>query len=831
MSKALNKLRKLKGRSFTEFRVRGAQAIAAAAERYGLSPQARVPSDAALFRSLRCATGPPGNGGWKQFGADQLLEQFRRRASPNFFASFTVREETLAELRGRFGDGDRALVIERAKRICEGKFDLLGLRGLSFGEPVNWHLEPISGKQTPLLHWSRIKYLDAAVAGDKKISWELNRHHYFMTLGRAYWHTGDELFAQTFVAHLNAWMDANPPKLGINWASSLEVAFRAISWLWAIHFFKDAPCMTPEVFQRALKFLFLHARHLETYLSTYFSPNTHLTGEALGLYYLGTLLPEFRVAARWRAAGRRILLAQLERHVRPDGVYFEQSSYYHRYTTDFYLHFRLLAQANGEDVGGLLEEKLQSLLDHLMYITRPDGRTPVFGDDDGGRLVMLDERAANDFRATLSTGAALFGRADYKYVSGEAAEETLWLLGGAALRKFDDLAAHPPATLSRAFPDGGYYVMRDGWSAADNYLLIDCGPHGADNCGHAHADALAFELATGGRAVLVDPGTYTYTGSTAARSVFRGSLAHNTLSIDGESSSVPDGAFTWEHIARATTRRWLAHERFDFFAGQHDGYERLPSPATHVREVLFIKGEYWMLRDIITTAGAHRYQWRYHFAPHAVPFVRAGRQQRLEGGSDISSAVAKHELEISLPGEEAEVNQEEGWVSECYGARTSAPVIVLSTTGEGPQDFMTFLIPRGKNQTGSVEWREIAASGGRAFAAFVKDGRDLVMVGDGRRIEAAPFSSDFAWMWARMGDELVPEELILIDGGYLSLDGREVIKSGQPIGYLVARRVGDEWLVETDASDMLVFTPPAVAGRIVINCAPGTGREGQLVKH
>src|SRR2546430_5092825 len=41
------------------------------------------------------------------------------------------------------------------------------------------------------------------------------------------------------------------------------------------------------VFLRAVKFLFLQGRHIETYLSTYYSPNTHLTGEALGLLYLG----------------------------------------------------------------------------------------------------------------------------------------------------------------------------------------------------------------------------------------------------------------------------------------------------------------------------------------------------------------------------------------------------------------------------------------------------------------------------------------------------------------------------------------------------------------
>ena len=59
---------------------------------------------------------------------------------------------------------------------------------------------------------------------------------------------------------------------------------------------------------RVLKFLYLNGRHLETYLSTYFSPNTHLTGEALGLFYLGTLLPEFKDADAGGSVAKRFCL-------------------------------------------------------------------------------------------------------------------------------------------------------------------------------------------------------------------------------------------------------------------------------------------------------------------------------------------------------------------------------------------------------------------------------------------------------------------------------------------------------------------------------------------
>jgi hypothetical protein len=793
MPEVLRQVKRLRGRSFDELRARAAQSLNALAERRGWSAQARVPGDADLLGLLDRS--PAGR---QLRSAEDLLARFRTRESPAFFAAFADRAGTLDELRRRFGGRAEAELMGRARAIVEGKFDLLGLCGVSFGDPVDWHLEPATGKRAPLAHWSRIDYLDAEVAGDKKLVWELNRHQYFSTLGRAYWRTRDELYARTFAAHLAAWMEANPPKLGINWASSLEVAFRSISWLWALHFFKESAHLTPALYARALKFLYLHARHLETYLSTYFSPNTHLTGEALGLFYLGTLLPEFARAARWRETGKRILLAELDRHVRADGVYFEQASYYHRYTTDFYTHLLVLARANDDPVPGALELKLTALLDHLMYITKPDGTTPYFGDDDGGRLVMLDGRRPNDFRAALATGAALFARPDYKHVAVEASEETLWLLGRAGLRAFDLLDSREPADGSRAFTDGGYYVMRDGWAPDANYLLIDCGPHGTLNCGHAHADALSFELAARGRTLLVDPGTYTYTGSAEARDWFRSSAAHNTLTLDGESSSVPDGPFSWKHVARATAREWLSRPRFDYFEGAHDGYVRLPAPATHARGVLFVKGDYWIVRDRAETGGAHRYDLNFHFAPGAEPAVEA----------DARASAALREcppgesgLEIFSFAEGGEWRREDGWVSRCYGERASAPVYVFSGAATGAQEFATFLIPRAGAQAARASVREREAAGGRAFEISLVGVRDLVLLGDGRRVESGRWASDFEWAWVRLTlDGSAPEELILLGGSRLEFVGREIFAAGGRVKYLVARRAGDQLIVETDAA-------------------------------
>src|SRR5215213_5342709 len=425
----LDKLKKLKGRTWTEIRSRGEQAFSVYSEQIGLG--AKLPTDDELHELLNKSVFGKG-----RITPEILFDRFFELSAETFFPSFRDTAETVRVFRQQFKGKPIANVLEKAEKISAGKFDLLGYTNLDFGTPVDWHFEPLQHKHLPLKHWKQFAELDTTETGDKKIIWELNRHQHFFTLGLAYRLTKEESYAAVFARHIESWMEQNPPGLGINWFSSLEVAFRAISWIWAFHFFKDSDSLTPELFRKILKYLYLHGRHLEKYLSTYYSPNTHLTGEALGLYYLGTQLEIFERARVWRALGEEILFSELDRQIYADGVYFEQSTWYQRYTADFYTHFLILKTFDTDDTDKesqeKLELKLQLLHDFLMYITRPDGTTPLIGDDDGGRSLPLSAAQPNDFRAALATAAIIFGRGDYKYVAGEFREETLWLLGADA---------------------------------------------------------------------------------------------------------------------------------------------------------------------------------------------------------------------------------------------------------------------------------------------------------------------------------------------------------------------------------------------------------------
>lgn len=804
MANPLEKLRKIRGRSWAEIRARSGQALSVYAEQVGLS--GKLPSDTEFQNLIETDNFD------KPIvtGAD-LLQRFYDHAEYSFFPSFRQGEDIFEVYHKRFGGPETRQMLERADKLADGKFDLLGFEGLDFGRDVDWHFEPVNGIRAPVKHWKQFDELSTDETGDKKVIWELNRHQHFFTLGVAYGLTGEESYARTFARHLRSWMRENPPGMGINWFSSLEVSLRAISWVWAFHLFRGSASLTPALFEESLRFLLLHGRHLEKYLSTYYSPNTHLTGEALGLYYLGTQFPFFKTSTAWRALGEDILFSELDRQILPDGGYFEQSTWYHRYTVDFYSHFLILKTLNGRRTEKFLNEKLiaklQTMMNFVMHLTRPDGTVPRIGDGDSGRCLPLGRSQTNDFRGCLSTGAVLFDRGDYKFQAAEFSPETLWLLGLDGLERFDSLEESQPEKRSILFEKSGYAVMRDGWTATDNFLLVDCGEVGALRGGHGHADALAINVAVGGRTLLIDPGTYTYHESMELRDQFRTTSAHNTLEIDGKSQSEPGDKFSWSTRANSYFEEWISEPRFDFFAGAHDGYERLEeAPARHSRSILFLKNDYWIMRDYVKTTGRHQYGLNFHFESDAFPTV--------ETAENGEKCIAQINLEgigarIFTFGDNGNWVQKDTFTAPSYGNKASSRLMQFASEGTGPQEFFTFLMPDEADFESPVVY-ETDVRGGRAFVIRFNNYTDLMVFSDGEQIVSTEFfNTSFRFLWARIseGGDRVPEEYVLIGGRHFSVDGCEVINYPNILEYATARRFGNQLNVQTPVSVLSIALP------------------------
>ncbi len=793
MVNPLEKLKKIRGKSWEELRTRSGQVFSAKSEQMGLS--GKLPTDSEFRRLF-----DKSQFNNREITPQSLFEKFYENGESCFFPAFRQKETTIATFRKFFGEKSARYFIEKAEKIVRGKFDLLGYLNLDFGAKPDWHFEPLSKKRPPLKHWKQFDELDTEETGDKKIVWELNRHQHFFTLGVAYQLTENERFAACFAEHLEDWMNQNPPGIGINWFSSLEIAFRAMSWIWAFHFFKDSPHFTAEFFSKALKFIYLHGRHIEKYLSTYYSPNTHLTGEAIGLYYLGTQLSFFNRASHWRELGENILLGELDRQILNDGVYFEQTTWYQRYTADFYTHFLILKTLCGTGetdpkTAEKFETKLQSLLDFLMYATRPDGSTPIIGDDDGGRMLPLSNSKTDDFRGSLAVGATLFERGDYKFAAGAVSEEVVWLLGLEGIQAFETQREHIPNKNSVRFENGGYYIMRDGWAETDNYLLIDCGAVGALSGGHGHADTLAIDLAVQGKTLLVDSGTYSYHESAEIRDYFRSTAAHNALTIDGKSSSETGDKFSWKTRAKPKVNSWITEDRFDFFQGSHDGFEKFG--AKYERSILFLKNDYWIMRDVVETAGAHDYALNFHFNNGVFPSIENTESEKFCVGETASEK--SEGWRLFTFGDNGGWRKQESWISNSYGKKMNAPFLRFASTGAGTQEFFTFILPS-ENGFAKPEVFENNVAGGRAFVVKYRDYADLFLFADagGQIVRTEFFNTNFQFFWARLTEgETVPEEFVMIGGTKFTLGDREIINHPNELKFASARRLGNKLNVKT----------------------------------
>jgi hypothetical protein len=665
-------------------------------------------------------------------------------------------------------------ILSLSTRIRDHRFDLLGYENLDYGRTIDWHLDAVHGKRAPKMPWFKIRYLDFEQVGDAKITWELNRHQHFVTLAKAYLLTEDESFAAEVLSQFHHWWKENPYPIGINWASALEVAFRVQSWIWTFFILQSCPLFTTERRRQWVARLRLSGRHIENYLSTYFSPNTHLLGEALALFFLGTLF-SFPSAERWREKGWQILLREAGKQVREDGFYFERSTYYHVYALDMFLHARILAKLNEISIPEEFESNLQRMLNALLLLSRA-GISPTFGDDDGGRLFDGKRNRSVHMLDPLATGAVLYQRGDFKKVARVLPEETLWLLGVKAGADFERIASEDSCADSTALAASSSYLIFD--AASRQQLLIDAGPSGGKNSGHGHADALSVSLIRDRRVLLRDSGTFEYVGPGRERSRLRGTGAHNTLRVDGRDQAEIIGPFSWANVPQVRVEHWINGKHFDSFEGSHSGYSRANSPIIHRRSVFHPRENLWLVRDVVEGDGEHEIEIAWHIG---AGLARVPETESLFSDGEQVLAVL--------------TNESNSWsrtirdfaCSPVYGKLVPASVIRLSTRQELPAEFVTVLVAGNevKGNCGRIAKISNSAYSDPSAYRYLHDRREstFVFAGANSSWKLGSWSSDAGFLYASIDHESHMCCLVLRNASCLDAGGNRLISCARPVKY------------------------------------------------
>jgi hypothetical protein len=566
-----------------------------------------------------------------------------------------------------------AEIRREAEAVLEHEVDFLGSGPVRLGPKIDWQTDFKSGYRWPTRFYQDIEVTRLNDASDAKVPWELSRGHQLLTLARAACLYEDERFARELELQLGSWIATNPPGHGINWVNPMEVAIRGLNWLWAIGTLEQWRPLNRDLRAAVTRSLQIHGRHIAANLEgSRLLRSNHYLADMVGLLGLGACLDGDVAARGWMRLAQPALEREIVGQVLPDGVGFEASTPYHGLALELFLLGWLISASAGYSLSATYRDRLARMLEVSRAIRHPNGRSPVFGDQDSGRVLPAGFARPASHDNLLDLGAAILNLPRLTPGSGPHAE-VAWTLGLDAWRRLarrEHRSERPPS----AFPAGGLYVMRSG----DLHVVVRWGDVGQNgNGGHGHNDLSSYELSCE-VPVVVDSGTYLYTADPEARDEFRSARAHNVVVVDGLDMHPLSPATPFQMTAHARFRveAWVESEDKAVLVGSHDGYRRSGSDVTCRRRIELDKATAAVeVVDDVEGQGRRRVESLVHLAP--------GVSADLVGDAELEVIASGRRLTIGFSGADA-VSVECGWVSEQYGVREQAPLVRAVAEGDLP---------------------------------------------------------------------------------------------------------------------------------------------------
>lgn len=635
--------------------------------------------------------------------AEQICRFFDIRSAPLFFLE--PGDERVRKLMNSHFKKQMDAAVLAADKICRHEFSWLLPGSPSYNGKIGWKKNLRNKNAWKDEFFMNIKYSGSERNGDIRELWELNRHQYFTTLGKAYYLTGDEKYASEFLGQMTDWITENPFPYTVNWLHSQETALRMVSWIWAYYFFHTSPLFTPDKKIQFLKMLYLHAEFTYHNLSRRVVTHNHIITEVCGLAVFSIMFPEFGKSARWLDTSLRILYREVLKQIWEEGFSAEAASNYHLFVMESILQLLILLKKNNIRIPADVEDRVLNMAGFTMYLIRPDGTIPALGDNDSGRAFRLSEAEPQDRRGIIALAAVLFGRGDMKYVSGCCREEVLWLLGAEGYDRFESLVPQKPSESSKFFRQTGLAIFRDSWDNSEEYLVFrGSAPvkRKAVSTSHNHADLLSFEYWYRGKAFFVDPGTYLYNADDEWRHVFRKTESHNTVTVDSaDQYDVTSGRFGVGEIPRVKLNAQLSTEQFDYIDMSHYGY--IKEGVTHRRGLLFVKKSYILIVDELEGMGKHIVSRHFNFDDLTVSadgkdHNSVSIMHERNGAKETVRLIPLNHTHIPFRLIKGAEHPPKGWASLKYGEKHAATIAMLSSEIQLPALFVTLIIPEFSNR-------------------------------------------------------------------------------------------------------------------------------------
>lgn len=529
--------------------------------------------------------------------------------------------------------------------------DVLGIYwgNTHFGTSIEIHLlkGPDYGKWPDTFSYD-LDYKQRDDLGDARTNWEKNRHFDWALLAKAYYVCRDDAYYEQLNSKVTAWCERNPFLHGISWTSAMELAIRAINWMYALAFVQaageDIPALRVGVINMT--------EYLTQHYSRYSSANNHLLVEATAIGLAGYAFHY----EPWQTLAKRILTEELPKQNYADGVNKELSLHYQTFGMEAYL---LMAHVSGET---RWNDMLKRQAEFVAHSTWRERTVCEFGDDDEGKILDLQGGEWHQWEWVLQLASLVTGRR-YSRFDG-VCENTCWLFKDEEIEAIKQQPMYD-ASASRCFKKGGNSFLRD----KDDRVLIGI-DHAALGFGsiaaHGHADALSFQMLVDGQPVITDPGTFIYHCDLPHRNSFRKTINHSTVCVGGRDQSEMLGAFLWGRRAACTLEHFSSDENVDILTASHDGYK----PIRHQRTFEWYKnGLKLRVKDVMADKKGTATDW--------VSTLMMGKDVVVKdsGPDSVMLTAGKNEIRISVNTPIDRLCIENVEVSVEYGVKTASKAI------------------------------------------------------------------------------------------------------------------------------------------------------------
>lgn len=586
---------------------------------------------------------------------------------------------------------DAAAYLEEADTIVAGLVERLDGRFCNIGSPVDWgHAAAIDARPEQ--------------EDDIRHAMQLHRHGHLPRLAQAWRLSENPKYLDTLIDHVDTWLTQCPPSRGMAWASALDVALRLLNWsiVWQLLDGHRSDRIPAPLRARWTDSIYAHARFIRQNLSRYSSANNHLAGELLGLAVVRATWPLWPEVVAWGEKASRELSMEALRQTFPDGVNREQASWYHSFLFEVLAVHVQIERAHGRDVDDGVIRRMRAMAHFVAALRDCCGHLSHHGDADHASSLSLSPGLEDPYLRVISLAVGLRIAPHLAPLDDHHSPVCAWLIGGRRRTRPRSLAQpdHRLVTrrkLPRAFPDGGYYLLGERFGEFDEVLVIvDAGPIGyLGIAAHGHADALSLRLSVRGHPILVDRGTFAYNTAAPWRRYFRGTLAHNTVCVDGVDQSVCGGPFLWLRKARTRVESFESSDVRGHVAAQHDGYRRLSDPLTHARRVEWdAAARRIIVADTLRSRGPHQAAIAWHFDPNCSVSIVEGHRVLVRCDTvTVTMEMAEADRERGRwTLHEGDDRSMLGWHSPHFADLVPAPSVVWTTLCEGTATFTTRII-------------------------------------------------------------------------------------------------------------------------------------------